>query len=148
MTTLLDDDAMLDIEEEHAVEAVLSLDEVTIDIDQFEANNPDDEGQFEFIASTGPTLSEVQDYSKPDEVELSPNDAPKQESEFTVPQANPLDEVAEPVHTGQGSLFLDLANSDGDFSDAVGPNEARSMEPPNAYRRCRRYRYFSCFSNL
>ena len=129
MTTLLDDDAMLDIEEEHAVEAVLSLDEVTIDIDQFEANNPDDEGQFEFIASTGPTLSEVQDYSKPDEVELSPNDAPKQESEFTVPQANPLDEVAEPVHTGQGSLFLDLANSDGDFSDAVGPNEARSMEP-------------------
>ena len=129
MTTLLGDDAVEEEEEDYAVEAVLSLDEVTIDIDQFEANNPDAEGQFEFIASTGPTLSEVQDYSKPDEVELSPDDAPKQESDFIVPEANPLDEVAEPVHTGQGSLFLDSVDSDEDFSDAVGPNQSRNMEP-------------------
>ena len=129
MTTLLGDDAVEEEEEDYAVEAVLSLDEVTIDIDQFEANNPDAEGQFEFIASTGPTLSEVQDYSKPDEVELSPDDAPKQESDFIVPEANPLDEVAEPVHTGQGSLFLDSVDSDEDFSDAVGPNQLRNMEP-------------------
>ena len=129
MTTLLGDDAVEEEEEDYAVEAVLSLDEVTIDIDQFEANNPDAEGQFEFIASTGPTLSEVQDYSKPEEVELSPDDAPKQESDFIVPEANPLDEVAEPVHTGQGSLFLDSVDSDEDFSDAVGPNQLRNMEP-------------------
>jgi len=129
MTTLLGDDAVEEEEEDYAVEAVLSLDEVTIDIDQFEANNPDAEGQFEFIASTGPTLSEVQDYSKPDEVELSPDDAPKQESDFIVPEANPLDEVAEPVHTGQGSLFLDSVDSDEDFSDTVGPNQSRNMEP-------------------
>ena len=74
-------------------------------------------------------MSEVQDYSTPDEVELSPDDAPKQESNFIVPEANPLDEVAEPVHTGQGSLFLDSNDSDGDFSDAVGPNQLRNMEP-------------------
>ena len=129
MTTLLGDDTLDEEEEDYAVEAVLSLDEVTIDIDQFEANGPDEEGQFEFIASSGPTLSEVQDYSTPDEVELSPDDAPKQESNFIVPEANPLDEVAEPVHTGQGSLFLDSNDSDGDFSDAVGPNQLRNMEP-------------------
>ena len=129
MTTLLGDDAVEEEEEDYAVEAVLYLDEVTIDIDQFEANNPDAEGQFEFIASTGPTLSEVQDYSKPEEVELSPDDAPKQESDFIVPEANPLDEVAEPVHTGQGSLFLDSVDSDEDFSDTVGPNQSRNMEP-------------------
>lgn len=129
MTTLLGDDTSDEEEEDYAVEAILSLDEVTIDIDQFEANDPDEEGQFEFIASSGPTLSEVQDYSTPDEVELSPDDAPKQESNFIVPEANPLDEVAEPVHTGQGSLFLDSNDSDGDFSDAVGPNQLRNMEP-------------------
>lgn len=129
MTTLLGDDTSDEEEEDYAVEAILSLDEVTIDIDQFEANNLDEEGQFEFIASSGPTLSEVQDYSTPDEVELSPDDAPKQESNFIVPEANPLDEVAEPVHTGQGSLFLDSNDSDGDFSDAVGPNQLRNMEP-------------------
>jgi len=129
MTTLLGDDTSDEEEEDYAVEAVLSLDEVTIDIDQFEANNPDEEGQFEFIASSGPTLSEVQDYSTPDEVELSPDDAPKQESNFIVPEANPLDEVAEPIHTGQGSLFLDSNDLDGDFSEAVGPNQLRNMEP-------------------
>ena len=129
MSTLLDEDNSFDEEEDYAVEAILSLEEVTIDIDQFEANNSDDEGQFEFIASTGPTLSEVQDYSKPDEVELSPDDAPIQKSEFIVPEVNPLDEVQEPVHTGQGSLFLDSDDSDQDFSDAVGPSQSVNMAP-------------------
>ena len=129
MSTLMGDDKLDTEEEDYAVEAVLSLDEVTIDIDQFEANNPDDEEQFEFISSSGPTMSEVQDYSKPDEVELSPDDAPEKKSQFTIPEANPLDEVAEPVHTGQGSLFLDSNDSDGDFSEAVGPNQLRNMEP-------------------
>lgn len=129
MTTLLGEDDTTDEEEDYAVEAVLSLDEVTIDIDQFETGGSEEEGQFEFIASSGPTLSEVQDYSKPEEVELSPDDAPDKKSEFIVPEANPLDEVAEPVHTGQGSLFLDSEDSNDDFSDAVGPNQLRNMEP-------------------
>ena len=129
MTTLLGEDNTTDDEEDYAVEAVLSLDEVTINIDQFETGGSEEEGQFEFIASSGPTLSEVQDYSKPEEVELSPDDAPDKQSEFIVPEANPLDEVAEPVHTGQGALFLDSDDSNDDFSDAVGPNQLRNMEP-------------------
>ena len=129
MTTLLGEDDTTDEEEDYAVEAVLSLDEVTIDIDQFETEGSDEGGQFDFIASSGPTLSEVQDYSKPDEVELSPDDAPEKKSEFIVPETNPLDEVAEPVHTGQGSLFMDSDDSGDDFSDTVGPNQLRNMEP-------------------
>ena len=129
MTTLLGEDDTSDGAEDYAVEAVLSLDEVTIEIDQFEAGSSEEEGQFEFIASSGPTLSEVQDYSMPEEVELSPDDAPNKKSVFIVPEGNPLDEVAEPVHTGQGSLFLDSDDSDDDFSDTVGPNQLRNMEP-------------------
>ena len=129
MTTLLGEDDNTDEEEEYAVEAVLSLDEVTIDIDQFETAGSEEEGQFEFIASSGPTLSEVQDYSKPEEVELSPDDVPDNKSEFIVPDANPLDEVAEPVHTGQGALFLDSDDSSDHSSDAMGSNQLRNMEP-------------------
>ena len=54
MTTLLGEDDATDEEEDYAVEAVLSLDEVTIDIDQFETGGSEEEGQFEFIASSGP----------------------------------------------------------------------------------------------
>ena len=129
MTTLLGEDDNTNEEEEYAVEAVLSLDEVTIDIDQFETAGSEEEGQFEFIASSGPTLSEVQDYSKPEEVELSPDDVPDNKSEFIVPDANPLDEVAEPVHTGQGALFLDSDDSSDHSSDAMGSNQLRNMEP-------------------
>ena len=90
--------------EEHAVEAVLSLDEVTIEIDQFDANQTDQE--FDFIKSSGPTLSEVQDYHQPEEVELDKSDAPKDNVEFDLPQFNPLEEVAEPVHTGKGGFIV------------------------------------------
>ena len=70
MTTLLGDDSEDTQEEDYAVEAVLSLDEVTIEIDQFAADNSAEEGKFDFITSSGPTLSEVQDYADPEEVEL------------------------------------------------------------------------------
>ena len=102
MTTLLGDDIEVE-HEEHAVEAVLSLDEVTIEIDQFDANQTDQ--KFDFIKSSGPTLSEVQDYHQPEEGELDKSDAPKDNVEFDLPQFNPLEEVAEPVHTGQGGLY-------------------------------------------
>ena len=109
MTTLLGDDIEVE-HEEHAVEAVLSLDEVTIEIDQFDANQTDQE--FDFIKSSGPTLSEVQDYHQPEEVELDKSDAPKDNVEFDLPQFNPLEEVAEPVHTGQGGLYSADENSE------------------------------------
>ena len=129
MTTLLGDDTDESQGEDYAVEAVLSLDEVTIEIDQFAADDSAEEDKFDFITSSGPTLSEVQDYTDPEEVELSPEDAPESKVDFIVPESNPLEEVAEPIHTGQGSLFLDSVNSDDDFTGSVGPNKLRNMEP-------------------
>ena len=129
MTTLLGDDTDDSQGEDYAVEAVLSLDEVTIEIDQFAADDSAEEGKFDFITSSGPTLSEVQDYADPEEVELSPEDAPESKVDFIVPESNPLEEVAEPIHTGQGSLFLDSVKSDDDFTGSVGPNKLRNMEP-------------------
>ena len=129
MTTLLGDDIEVE-HEEHAVEAVLSLDEVTIEIDQFDANQTDQE--FDFIKSSGPTLSEVQDYHQPEEVELDKSDAPKDNVEFDLPQFNPLEEVAEPVHTGQGGLYSADENSENseDFSGTVGPVEVKANMKP------------------
>ena len=129
MTTLLGDD-IEDEQEEHAVEAVLSLDEVTIEIDQFDVNQTDQE--FDFIKSSGPTLSEVQDYHQPEEVELDKSDAPKDNVEFDLPQFNPIEEVAEPVHTGKGGLYSadDSSENSEDFSGTVGPAEIKSNMKP------------------
>ena len=129
MTTLLGDD-IEDEEEEHAVEAVLSLDEVTIEIDQFDANQTDQE--FDFIKSSGPTLSEVQDYHQPEEVELDKSDAPKGNVEFDLPQFNPIEEVGEPVHTGKGGLYSADHSSENneDFSGTVGPAEIKTNMKP------------------
>ena len=59
MNTLLDDNPTFDDSEDYAVEAVLSLDDVTVEIDQFETQGADEGEEFAFISSSGPTLSEV-----------------------------------------------------------------------------------------
>ena len=101
LSTLMDDDD--EEEEEYSVEAVLALEDVTVDIDQYDdASGSED---FSFIESEGPTLSETVEFEKAEEVELSTEDAPEIEERFIVPESNPLDEVEEPVHTGQGQLF-------------------------------------------
>ena len=101
LSTLMNDD---DVEEEEfAVEAVLDLEDVTIEVDQYEDSGSKD--GFSFIDSEGPTLSETVEFEKQEEVELSAEDAPVIEDRFELPDANPLDEVAEPVHTGQGQLI-------------------------------------------
>ena len=126
MNTLLDENPTFDDSEDYAVEAVLSLDDVTVEIDQFETQGAGEGEEFAFIASSGPTLSEVQDYTKPEEVELSPEDAPKSHVDFVLPDSNPLDEVAEPVHTGQGSVFLNADNSDDDLVGLSGQSVNQS----------------------
>lgn len=138
MTTLLGDD-IEDEEEEQAVEAVLSLDEVTIEIDQFDVNQTDQE--FDFIKSSGPTLSEVQDYHQPEEVELDKSDAPKDNVEFDLPQFNPIEEVAEPVHTGKGGLYSadDSSENSEDFSGTVGPAEIKSNMKPEIITEAEEY---------
>ena len=128
MSTLLDQETDDEGEEDFAVEAVLSLEDVTVEIDQFEVEDSKQDAGFDFISSSGPTLSEVQDYETPQEVELSKDDAPSKKIDFVVPVGNPLDEVAEPVHTGQGSLFTVDSDNNEDLSGSVGPS-TENMQP-------------------
>ena len=128
MSTLLDQETDNEGEEDFVVEAVLSLEDVTVEVDQFEIEDGGQDAGFDFISSSGPTLSEVQDYEKPREVELSEDDAPSKQIDFVVPVGNPLDEVAEPVHTGQGSLFTQDSDSNADLSGSVGPS-SENMQP-------------------
>lgn len=131
MSTLLSE-GFDEFEEEDAVEAVLTLDDVTVEVDQFELSS-DEEEDFQFIDSSGPTLSETKDYQAPKDVQLEKSDAPTKDIDFVVPDSNPLEEVAEPVHTGQGSLFS--VSSESDFSmeevqnSAIGEPGKTNMEP-------------------
>ena len=128
MLTLLDQELDEEDEDDFAVEAVLSLEDVTVEVDQFEVEDSGQDAGFDFISSSGPTLSEVQDYEIPQEVELSKDDAPSKQIDFVVPVGNPLDEVAEPVHTGQGSLFTVDSDNNQDLSGSVGPT-TEHMQP-------------------
>ena len=131
MSTLLSE-GFDEFEEEDAVEAILTLDDVTVEVDQFELSN-DEEEDFQFIDSSGPTLSETKDYQTPQEVQLEKSDAPTKDVDFVVPDSNPLEEVAEPVHTGQGSLFSVSSESDLSMEEvqnsAIGEPGKTNMEP-------------------
>ena len=115
MSTLMNED-FEEFEEENAVEAVLTLDEVTVQVDQFDQSASSSD-TFQFIESSGPTLSETKNYQMPDEVQLSKSDAPSKEVDFVVPSSDPLEQVAEPVHTGQGALFSVSSESDFDLKE-------------------------------
>jgi hypothetical protein len=119
-------------EEAHeVVEAVLTMDDVTVDVGQYDLPVPaeDDEGEpvpesFEFIGSHGPTLSQtVVATEEEEEVELTAADAPKEYIEFDIGTVDPLDEVAEPVHTGKGGLYSPTVSTpnDDDLLGVVGP---------------------------
>ena len=128
LSTLMNDD---DVEEEEfAVEAVLDLEDVTVEVDQYEEQLSSDE--FSFIDSEGPTLSETVEFEGQDEVELTTEDAPVIEDRFELPDSNPLDEVAEPVHTGQGQLIQTIDDEeDVDFTGSVGPSPDAIPELPD-----------------
>ena len=89
----------------------------------------DDDGEpvpdsFEFIGSEGPTLSStVTAQEEEEDVELTSEDAPKEYIAFELGDTNPLDEVAEPVHTGKGSLYSPTVATpnDDDLLGEVGP---------------------------
>ena len=127
LSTLMDDD---DVEEEgFAVEAVLDLEDVTIEVDQYDDSIASDE--FSFIDSEGPTMSETVEFEGREEVELTTEDAPEIEERFELPEANPLDEVEEPVHTGQGQLIqTEDEEADVDFTGTVGPDPNAIPELP------------------
>ena len=128
LSTLMDEDDG-DEDDEIAVEAVLDLEDVTIEVDQYD--DPLSSEGFSFIDSEGPTLSETVEFETPEEVELTTEDAPMIEERFELPDSNPLDEVAEPVHTGQGQLIqTDDDEADVDFTGTVGPDPNAIPELP------------------
>ena len=128
LSTLMDEDDG-DEDDDVAVEAVLDLEDVTIEVDQYDDQLSSE--QFSFIDSEGPTLSETVEFETPEEVELTTEDAPMIEERFELPDSNPLDEVAEPVHTGQGQLIqTDDDEADVDFTGTVGPDPNAIPELP------------------
>ena len=130
-------------EEEDArpvVEAVLSLDDVTVEVDQYSITGTehDEDGEpvpesFEFIGSQGPTLSSTVASQAPAEVELTAEDAPKTYVEFDLGNVDPLAEVAEPVHTGRGGLYSPTveAPKDDDLLGEVGPAPNATPDLPD-----------------
>ena len=130
-------------EEEDAgpvVEAVLSLDDVTVEVDQYSITETehDEEGEpvpesFDFIGSQGPTLSSTVASQQPAEVELTAADAPKTYVEFDLGNVDPLSEVAEPVHTGRGGLYSPTveAPKDDDLLGDVGPAPDATPDLPD-----------------
>jgi len=121
------------------VEAVLALDDVTVEVDQYAATTVQDEDgepvpeTFEFIGSEGPTLSSTVESSEPEEVELTAADAPKEYVEFDLGNVNPMDEVAEPVHTGKGGLYSPTVETpkDEDLLGDVGPAPSATPDLPD-----------------
>lgn len=130
MSLLLGDNEALE-EGVEVVEAVLSLDDVTVDVDQYELPTTEinEDGEeipesFQYIEGDGPTLSETVSSEEEEEVELQPSDAPTASVMFEIEKTDPFAEVAEPVHTGKGGLYspsTPTANDD-DLLGSVGPN--------------------------
>lgn len=134
MNTLLEDNEAQ--EDEAAVEAVLSLDDVAVEIDQYETTSPDQEDSFQFISGSTPELAQTVDFEAPEEVELSASDAPANPVVFDLGDQDPLDDVPEPVPSGIGSLYSPSIKSskDEDLMGSVGPKvpePAKTPELPN-----------------
>ena len=122
-----------DIEDEKpVVEAVLSLEDVTVEVDQYALAEASQDGEeappesFDFISSSGPTLSQTVASSENEEEEhhLTPEDMPSTPVKFEIDSVDPLAEVAEPVHTGKGGLFSPSVATpkDDDLLGSVGPS--------------------------
>ena len=131
MSLLLSDDLEVPDEDEYVVEAVLTLEDEEVEISQYETTN--EENSFEFIAAegAGPTLAQTVDYVKPEEVELQVSDAPATPSNFELDEYDPLQDVAEPVHSGLGNLYSPMVKTetDDDLLGSVGPKSSVAMTP-------------------
>lgn len=130
MNTLLEDNETQ--EDEAAVEAVLSLDDVAVEIDQYETTNPNEEDSFQFISGSTPELAQTVDFEAPEEVELSASDAPANPVVFDLGDQDPLDDVPEPVPSGIGSLYSPSVKTskDEDLMGSVGPKVPEPVKTP------------------
>tara|TARA_B100001769_G_scaffold81143_1_gene61550 strand:- start:94 stop:1116 length:1023 start_codon:yes stop_codon:yes gene_type:complete len=120
-------------EEEFAVEAVLSLDDVSVEIDQYDDSKEEDEDAFQFISGSTPTLSQTVEFETPEEVELDVSDAPSNAVVFDMGDEDPLGEEMEPVHSGLGKLYSPSVKteSDDDLMGSVGPTPTVPSSTPD-----------------
>ena len=120
-------------EEEFAVEAVLSLDDVSVEIDQYDDSKEEEEDAFQFISGSTPTLSQTVEFETPEEVELDVSDAPSNAVVFDMGDEDPLGEEMEPVHTGLGKLYSPSVKteSDDDLMGSVGPTPKVPSSTPD-----------------
>lgn len=120
-------------DEEIAVEAVISLDEVSVEIDQYEEGKQEQDDSFQFISGSSPTLSQTVEFEAPEEVELEVSDAPAELVVFDMGEEDPLGEELEPVHTGLGKLYSPSVKieTDEDLMGSVGPALGASQSTPD-----------------
>ena len=110
-------------EEEITVEAVLSIEDVSVEIDQYEETKQEEKDSFQFITGSTPTLSKTVDFEAPAEVELDVSDAPSNPVMFDMGDEDPLGKPIEPVPIGLGKLYSPSVKTekDDDLMGTVGP---------------------------
>jgi len=115
-------------EEEHdvAVEAVLTMDDMVVDVDQYAIVDTDEDQaeEFSFLPAQGPTLTETVESAPYVDEELTKDDLPSEVVQFEIDSLDPLEQVPEPVHSGRGHLFSP------DVSEALDEDLTEIMQPP------------------
>jgi hypothetical protein len=111
-----------------AVEAVLTMDDVVVDVDQYnilEAQDGDEPEEFSFFPASGPTLTETVASTPYVDEELTGDDLPPDVVQFEIENIDPLAQVPEPVHSGRGHLFSPESNTslDQDLTEIMQPPE-------------------------
>tara|TARA_B110000444_G_scaffold258812_1_gene300756 strand:+ start:1252 stop:2568 length:1317 start_codon:yes stop_codon:yes gene_type:complete len=119
-------------EEEMTVEAVLSLEDVSVEVDPYEEVKQEDKDEFQFISGSSPTLSKTVEFETPDEVELDVSDAPANPVVFDMGDADPLGVPMEPVPIGLGKLYSPSVKTekDDDLMGSIGPVAGQTTATP------------------
>ena len=119
-------------EEEMTVEAVLSLEDVSVEVDPYEEVKQEDKDDFQFISGSSPTLSKTVEFETPDEVELDVSDAPANPVVFDMGDADPLGVPMEPVPIGLGKLYSPSVKTekDDDLMGSIGPVAGQTTATP------------------
>jgi hypothetical protein len=119
-------------EDELTVEAVLSLEDVSVEIDQYEDTKQEEKDAFQFITGSTPTLSQTVEFESPEEVELDVSDAPANPVMFDMGDEDPLGKPMEPVPIGLGKLYSPSVQTekDDDLMGTIGPIAGQGTATP------------------
>lgn len=109
-----------------AVEAVLTMDDMVVDVDQYAIveENENEAEEFSFFPAQGPTLTETVESTPYVDEELTKEDLPTEVVQFEIDSFDPLEQVPEPVHSGRGHLFSP------DVNESVDQDLTEIMQPP------------------